>query len=289
MAIMNITVSRVAYPPATSDGDWYILIARKHGACKGKMAWRPKEGDTLALDGEWTTYRGIREFKFKSASLDVPANSQDQLHYVCTRTVGLGPAMEQVIWSEVGEDWQNIKPGQIKRMTGKIYEEFRLQLLSLENDQEHVKCVAWLMGKGATMNMASAAWEKWKSETISVVSADCYRLAELAGYGFQDVDKAVRIAFGIGDDDERRIRACVVYSLRQLTSSGSTIVTWEELLKKACGTLGGFNDLVVAATVVLFDEDTLHGFSESQCISLSTDYFAELAILKYVDDDEAQE
>ena len=285
MANLNITVSRVAYPPATSDGDWYILIAKKHGACKGKMAWRPKEGDTLALDGEWSSYRGEREFKFKSASLDVPANSQDQLHYVCTRTVGLGPAMEQVIWSEVGEDWQNIKPGQIKRMTGKIYEEFRLQLLSLENDQEHVKCVAWLMGKGATMNMASAAFEKWKAETIGVVSADCYRLAELAGYGFQVVDKAVRIAFEIGDNDERRIKAGVIYSLRRLTDDGSTIVTWEDLLKKACGTLGGYDALVVDATKALFAAGELKGFSETQGISLKVDYDAELAILNYVDNE----
>jgi hypothetical protein len=285
MPILNVTISKVAYPPATSDTDWYILITSRNGACKGKMAWRPKEGDTLALDGEWSTYRGQREFAFKSASLDVPTNAKDQLHYVCTRTVGLGPAMESLIWSAAGDDWPNIEPGQVPRMTGKIFEEFKLQVGSLESDQEHVKTVAWLMGKGATMNMASAAWEKWEAEAIGVVSDDCYRLSELGGYGFHDVDKVIRVSFEIGDDDDRRIRACVVYSLRRLTDNGSTIVTWEDLLKKACGTLGGYDALVVEATKVLFAEQALKGFSDSQSVSLSADFYAERDILMYVDNE----
>jgi hypothetical protein len=157
--------------------------------------------------------------------------------------------------------------------------------MSLANDQEHVKAVAWLIGKGATMNMASAAWEKWEDETIGVVSSDCYRLAELKGYGFQDVDKVIRVSFGIADDDDRRVSACVLYSLRRLTDDGSTIVTWEALLKQACGTLGGFNGLVVENTKKLFEDEALKGFKESQSISLASDYFAEYSILKYVDNE----
>ena len=284
MPILNVQVTRVLFPAPTVEGDWYVL-ATDRGKAKGKMPWRPKVGEALALDGEWSSYRGERDFSFKSASLDIPCDPRDQLHYVCSRTVGMGPALEAQIWNAVGDDWQNVDPSQVKRLSGKVYEEFRLQIQSLENDQEHVKTVSWLIGKGATMNMANAAWEKWKNEAIGVISSDCYRLAELAGYGFQDVDKLIRINFGIEDNDDRRIGACVLYSLRRLTDNGSTIVTWQELLKKACGTLGGFDGLVVANTKKLFEDDALKGFAESQSIALAADYFAEHSILKYVDNE----
>ena len=288
MPTLNIKVTRVAYPAPTVEGDWYILITNR-GVCKGKMPWRPKTGEALALSGEWATYRGEREFKFSAASLDIPVNPRDQLHYVCERTVGMGPTLEAQIWETRGADWQDVDPSQVKRLTAKVYEEFRLQIRSLESDQEHVKTVAWLMGKGATMNMANAAWEKWEAEAIGVVSSDCYRLAGIAGYGFQDVDKAIRVNFGVDDDDERRVSACVLYSLRRLTDDGSTVVTWESLLKQACGTLGGFSGLVVACTRKLFEDEALKGFKESQSISLAGDYFAEMMILKYVDDEQSAE
>jgi hypothetical protein len=246
------------------------------------MAWRPQDGEALVLDGEWTTYKGEREFAFKQARLDVPTNPRDQLHYVCTRTPGLGPAAEALIWTHAGVAWQEIPDGAVPRLNGRVYQEFRLQLEALREKAEEAAVVATLMGKGATQAMAQAAWAQWKVETLGVVNADPYRLAELAGYGFRDVDNKIRQAYGIGDADKRRIRAAVIYSLRKLTDAGDTVVQWEALFAQTIGMLGGYADLIGDCTADLFEEGTVKAFPKSEGVSLAGDWKAETAIWDYV-------
>jgi len=284
---LNVTVTRVAYPPATSNGDWYILITN-HGACKGKMAWRPQESEQLILDGEWAVYKGSREFAFKQARLDVPTDSREQLHYVCSRTNGLGPAAEQLIWDQVGIGWIDLESGLVPRMSGRVYANFQLQLEALREKSEEVKAIAALIGKGATMNMSCAAWEKWTKNMLGIVNADCYRLAELDGYGFRDVDKEVRKSYGIGDDDKRRIRAAVIYSLRRLTDRGDTIVQWDDLYTKTIGLLGGYAELITDCTSDLFEEGTLKAFPASEGVSLAEDWKAETTIWEYMERTDGQ-
>lgn len=282
MPNLNVTVTRVAFPPATSEPEsWYILICDA-GPCKGRMAWRPREQEALTLEGEWTTYKGEREFSFKTATLNIPTNPRDQLHYVCSRTSGMGPAMEAMIWDKAGADWQHIQGGIVPRLHGKLYENFLLQIESLTQKSEEAKVVATLMGKGATMNMAVKAWGLWETETLGVVNADPYRLAELEGYGFRDVDTKIRQHYGIGDDDKRRIRAAVVYALRRLTDAGDTVAQWSDLYAQAVGMLGGFADLVSECTGELFEEGTLKAFEKSEGVSLSADWKAETEIWDWV-------
>lgn len=279
---LNVTIQRVAYPPATADAEsWYILITDS-GACKGRMAWRPQDGEALILEGEFTTYKGEKEFAFKSARLNVPTNPRDQLHYVCTRTPGMGPAMEQLIWDAAGADWANTKPGAVQRLSGKVYANFQLQIESLREKSEEAAVVATLMGRGATMNMACAAWAQWKTETLGVVNADPYRLAELPNYGFRDVDSKIRREYGIGDDDKRRIRAAVVYALRRLTDAGDTLVGWDALYQQACGMLGGYADEISDCASELFKDGTLKAFPGCEGVALAADWNAETAIWDFV-------
>lgn len=283
MPSLKVIIKRVAYPSALSEPDaWYILITDR-GSCKGRMAWRPTTGEALILDGEWSQYKGERELAFKSARIDVPADSRDQLRYVCMRTQGLGCAAESLIWEHSGEDWQEIADGVVPRLKGKLYQEFLLQIEGLNSKSEEARVIAALMGKGATANMASAAWDQWQNETLGVVNADCFRLASIKGYGFNDVDKQIRGEYGIADDDARRIRAAVVYSLRRLTDEGDTVVVWEALYTKAIGMLGGYADMISECTKDLFSEGTLKAFPQSEGVSLAADWVSENAIWDFVE------
>lgn len=282
MPTLNIVVNRIAFPPATSDPDtWYILIS-DHGVCKGKMSWRPNEREALILEGEWSTYKGEREFSFKSASLNIPTSPRDQLHYVCARATGMGPAMESLIWDKAGAAWLEIEEGAVPRLHGKLYANFRLQVESLTQKSEEAKTVAALMGKGATMNMAVKAWAMWEKETLGVVNADPYRLAELDGYSFRDVDNKIRQSYGIGDGDKRRIRAAVVYALRRLTDAGDTVAQWADLYAQAVGLLGGYADEISECTGELFEDGTLKAFEKSEGVSLAADWKAETEIWDWV-------
>jgi exodeoxyribonuclease V alpha subunit len=278
---LAVTITRVCYPPATSEGKWYILQTDQ-GTAKGEMSWRPRDNEALVLSGEWAVYQGRREFVFWVARLNVPTNPRDQLHYVVERTTGMGSAMEEAIWAAAGSDWQSITPGSVPRLGGALYEKFRLQIEALAQNAAQAAVVAALMGRGATPAMAQAAWEKWKAETLGVVNADPFRLAELDGYGFGHVDRGIRQSYGIMDDDGRRVKAAVVHALRRLTDGGSTVVAWADLFASACAMLGGLDDLVFEAAKELLQAGTLKGFPEAGCVALAGDYRAECDVWEYV-------
>ena len=282
MPEFNVTVSRVAYPPQTADPDnWYILITDT-GTAKGKIAWRPQEREQLTLEAEWVSYKGERQLSFQSARLNLPTNPRDQLRYVCNRTKGLGSAAESLIWSHLGEDWRNLKSGEVQRISGRIYENFLIQIEALTTKGEESRVIATLMGKGATINMATSAWGKWEKDTLGVVNSDCYRLSELESYGFKDVDDKIRKEYGIEDADPRRIRSGIVYALRRLTDRGDTVVEWDELYKHAVGILGGFGDLIGEQTGKMFEDGTLRAFEGSKGVALTGDYKAEVMIWDFV-------
>ena len=289
MPTLSLTVTRVAYPPATAPAEsWYILITSQ-GACKGRMSWRPQDGEALTLEGEYATYKGEREFAFRTARLDIPTSPRDMLHFVCARTAGLGPAAESLIWDHAGTAWQEIAENAVPRLSGRVYANFQLQVESLIEKSEEAVVVASLMGKGATMAMACAAWVQWKSGTLGVVNADCYRLAELAGYGFRDVDTKIRPAYDMADNDKRRIRAAVVYALRRLTDGGDTVVAWDALYSQTVGLLGGYADMISDCTAELFEAGTLKAFAESGGVSLAADWVAENAIWEWVENSQQGE
>jgi len=287
MTRLSTIITRVAYPPITDrDATWFIL-ATTRGTCVGSMSWRPKEGDALILEGEWGARLGMKQFKFKSAMIDIPTSPRDQLHYVVTRTVGLGPAMESIIWDFAKDKWKDIKPDTLPKLKGKVYEEFRNQIAALEQDSDKVAAIAFLMGKSCTQNMACAAWEKWEKETLGVVTANPYQLAELANYGFSHVDGDVRRAFGIGDQDERRIKAAVVYSINKLTKR-STVVTWLAVLNE-CFTLVGFqNERLNRFLRELVEDGTLYWFGGSKSVALMRDWRDEVSIWEFVNKTERE-
>ncbi|MEO0797393.1 MAG: helix-hairpin-helix domain-containing protein [Verrucomicrobiota bacterium] len=282
---LAVTVNRVCYPADTVENATWFILDTDHGTCKGSMNWRPRAKERLVLRGRFGQYQGRREFKFTSAALNVPTDSRGLLHYVCEMANGIGPAMETQIWEKLGERWSELTDTDIPRLKGTKYESFCKAMELVEQDRGKGQVIAELLKAGASMNMATAAFQKWETETLGVVRADPYRLAELPNYGFCHVDTDIRLYYGIADDDPRRIRAALVYVIRQMTSSGSTVVTWSELLEAGIKQLGGMGKLIGEQVSAMFEEGTLKGFTQTQSIALASDFRNELEIWNFLTGD----
>lgn len=270
---LDVVVNRVCFPRegATGDSRWHILATDK-GTAKGEMSWRPSEGERLTLSGCWSVYLGSREFKFTIALPNIPVDQRDALHYAAERTLGIGPALEQAIWDARGGHWQEIGPGEVKRLDGELYLRFRETIDALCRESEKSTAIAWLIGRGATVALACAAWDAWGLQTMGVVQADPYRLDELPGYGFGFVDKGIRRVFEIGDADPRRIRAAIRYAMGQFADDGHTAVSWESLRDRANEVLGGIWSQSLADHVrAMFDDGTLRPWTASRRVSLGRD------------------
>ena len=230
MTTLTTTITRVLYPPATDESAVFFILSTDAGKAAGRMSWRPAENERVTFTGEWDTYQGDKQFKFTSAMPSVPDAPRETLAYIVTRAKGIGPELEKRIWAQCGDKFdQPERLESVQGMTGVRIAAFMEAVESVQRESEKSKTIAWLMSKGATVNMAVAAFDKFAAGTVGIVNADPYRLADLEGYSFTAVDGRIRAAFEIGDDDPRRVAAAVVYKLRQLTGSGATVIKYDAL------------------------------------------------------------
>jgi len=280
--VLSVVFPRVTEAPTEGGQVWHILETNQ-GKATGNIGWRPADGERLILEGSWSAWRGQRQFKFSAACVDVAEDPRAKLAYVCERCSGVGAAMEILIWERWGAAWeQDFDDESIPRFNGRVFDNFvgAVEVVNLEEGKG--RAIAWLMAKGATINMATAAWGEWQDNLVGVVEKDCYRLASLPHYSFRDVDKDIRKAFGIGDDDPRRITAGILYAIRQLTDSGSTLATWADLFNGAVALLGGqYRELITEQVSALFASGDLYGFGGAGAVALARDYWAELAIWQF--------
>lgn len=231
MEIIKVKLERTVYRKA--DSGWSIIKTDK-GSAKGVIGWEAQDGDLLKLEGDWkiSAYNGADEFVFKAAVPDIPEDSRALLMYAVELTPGLGGAMMEKIWEKYGEGWRGTADLEIPGMRETVRFHWKETLKRLEGEKAKTDAIAFLLGKGCTLNMASVAWNTWKENTAGIINGNPFMLAELPRYGFADVDNGIRQAFGIGDDDERRMTAALLYCLNRATDRGDTVVSACELRTK---------------------------------------------------------
>jgi hypothetical protein len=218
------------------EKNWFLLKT-SIGICKGVVSWDPQMGDLLRLEGAWqiSSFNGANEFVFKCALPDIPEDSRALLNYAITITKGMGLAAEALIWEKYGDKWQEIQEPEVPRITEETLFNWQDTLRRLDQHRAKSATLAALMAKGCTLNMSAAAFEKWEEQAYAIVAKDPYQLAELPHYGFSAVDGDIRRAFGIEDNDIRRLDAAVLYVLGKVGDQGNTLAdiveVREEILK----------------------------------------------------------
>jgi len=263
METINVEINQVLYE---KPGSKWKIIKTNLCVAKGNMSYTPKAGENLILTGEWIVWNGQKQFNFDTFQSNIPVDERSRLHYVCTLTNGIGDAKEEKIWNELGENWEDIQPGQCS-LSDVVYENFQESIKHVKRNVEETKTMTFLISKGLTDNMARKAFEKWEFQTISVVSDNCYILSELKQVGFKAIDVTIRKNFGISDTDERRVIAAINYSLYEAMNNGDSIISWDDLRCSTIMLTGLSQDLICSITSKMLKDNKLTGFTESNSIT----------------------
>lgn len=153
---------------------------------------------------------------------------------------------------------------------------------SLKTMQEQIM---FLQGYGITVNLAVKIYNIYKSETKRLVLENPYRLIDdVDGVGFLTADKIAQ-SMGIEAISEFRVRASIVYELKEAAEKqGNTYLVFDDLMT-ACSKLlsvdlSEYGQLVEDTVTKLILEPTVKTFDvEGQrCISLVKYYKLEKAI-----------
>ncbi len=101
---------------------------------------------------------------------------------------------------------------------------------TLSKYEESHKTIVYLTELGFSMKDSLLIYNKYKSNTIQIIEHDIYTLIDdLEEVTFSKVDK-IAFHLNIEADNESRIKACILYTMKQLTfQNGDTFLTEEEI------------------------------------------------------------
>lgn len=279
MESIKATVEIILFPKKGQFSDFKI-VRTDRGVVKGNIMWEPEIGQRLQFKGMWikSPYNGEKEFKFFFASLDVPDNPRSLLSYVASITHGIGEVKEQEIWNTYGEEWADDQGlSLVDGISDKTRESWELALIRIENEKEKTSAISFLLANGSTPRIAELSWQRWGTNTVPIVTNNCYDISSLHGVGFITVDDKIRQHFGITDNDTRRYQAAILYILQD-SGRGDTMIA-KTLLVTDMQELGLFEidehlgELIIDSKVVeLVDGDTY--------LCLDSDYKNEGAIFR---------
>jgi hypothetical protein len=268
------------------DSLWTILKVCPEGSqrsvtVKGVVKFEPRHGDRLKMAGTWkkSDFNGEDEFSFYSVALQIPDDARGLLEYVALITAGIGPVIRQQIWDAYGEDWPSHPHLEgITGLSATTCSNWAESLRRIENEKAKASAMSFLLAKCCSITMANKAWDAWSEDVTGRVTADPYCLCELPRVGFLTVENAgIPRAFGIEDDDPRRMRAAVLYAMEDVTRQLGTLVAIRDLCEHA--TLARLDDAAAQAVHELVDRGDLVAIGDA--VARKADYEAESRVAEY--------
>ncbi len=240
----------------------------------GKLSVHSKYGEQLAV---------------QSYTMTDPTGKASIIKYLASGLIkGVGEVTATNIYNMFGDDTFGViehNPMQLAMVKGisrKKAMDIANAVAELKQMQEQIM---FLQSYGITVNLAVKIYNIYKTETKSSVLANPYRLIDdVDGVGFLTADRIAQ-SMGIEPVSEFRIRAAIIYLLREAAEKqGNTYLPLETLLDSCSELLGidlaEYADLTESTVTKLVLEPAVKTFDVEgrRCISLIRYYKLERAI-----------
>lgn len=264
--------------------------------CKGTFP-TVVEGQTMSLDGKFIVHPKYgKQFDVTNVTICTPDSIDSIVRYLGSGIIrGIGPRLALRIASYFGEKTFEViefTPHLLAKVSGiskAKAQEIAEAYMSIKVMQD---AIMFLQKYGITLNMALKIYKVYDKETIDTVSSNPYVLVEdVDGIGFLTADKIAQ-NMGISHDSEFRIRAGVIYALKEsVRGNGNTYLPKDELIGVASKLLAvdselvekAIDDLSVARKIRLID--TENGVSIMLYSVYKVEHEAGYLISSIVDDD----
>ncbi len=233
-------IERITYH--SPENGWTVLRVNPFDARGGTATVivhqvRVFAGATMQFTGEWVVHpRFGRQFKAKQAAELKPASAGALEKYLGSGLIkGVGPKTARKIVDHFGKETLEVFEERIEQLTDVPgIAEKKLNMISTAW-QEHraVRDVMlFLQTHGISTLFAVRIYKQYGDESIAIVSANPYRLAEdFYGIGFFSADK-VALSIGFGQDSPLRITAAIRHVLNASREQGHCWLTQAQIDKQ---------------------------------------------------------
>ena len=221
-----------------------------------------KVGAVLTVDGDWRVDKRYgRQFAAQSWSEELPATIVGIEKYLGSGLVkGIGPKFAKLIVSHFGQETFDV----IEKDADRLLEvpgigKTRVALIreSWEKQKDVKDIMVFLQGHGVSSTYAAKIYKTYGKESIDKVLDNPYCLADdIWGIGFKTADSIAQ-KLGYTNNDPRRCRSGILYTLSKLSEDGHVYSGREQLLKSAKELLQADEEPISAALDEMIEKEDL--------------------------------
>ena len=241
------TVHRIVYQDAASDFHIFRLLEDDGDedqllTVKGRFV-RLFPGQRLSIEGDLVTNRyGIQLEALNYKELR-PLSRKDLIRYLSSGFIkGIGPAYAEKIVAYFGEDTLDILslyPQRLLEIPGIGKKKLEAIRASYEEQQELREVMLFLHGLEISTAYALRIYRRYGKRSREAVEREPYRLAdEVPGIGFHVADR-IALRLGYEADSIERMKAALLYTLKEKSTQGHVYLLEEELLTAAATVVKG--------------------------------------------------
>jgi exodeoxyribonuclease V alpha subunit len=195
-------------------------------------------GESVELSGRWTVHAEYgKQFQVEKMRSVLPATVAGIEKYLGSGLIkGVGPVTARRIVRRFGVETLEIideQPERLVDVPGVGEKRLRMIIQAWAEQRAIKEVMIFLQSHGISTSLATKIYKCYGDQSIGVVQADPYRLAQdIYGIGFLTADKIAR-ALGIPADSPARVAAGVAYALNQATEEGHVYLPAPELVQQA--------------------------------------------------------
>ena len=245
MENIRCTVERITYQ--NEENGWSVLRVNVKGykdviTLVGNFC-DTKVGAVLAVEGNWRMDAKFgKQFQAVNWKEELPSSIVGIEKYLGSGLIkGIGPVYAKKIVAKFGEETLNIIEEDIQRLSevdGIGKKRIDLIAKSWEKQKDVKDIMVFLQGNGVSSAYAAKIYKAYGKDSIDKVKENPYRLADdIWGIGFKTADSIAK-NMGYTENDIRRCKSGIIYSLNQLANEGHVYAVREQLIKDANERLG---------------------------------------------------
>lgn len=192
-------------------------------------------GDTLNLIGKYVTHQEYgRQFKVDTFEKIMPKNLAALERYLANGTIkGIGESTAKKIIDTFGEETVYIfknEPEKLASIKG-ITKQRALEMAQTFNENWDIWQIVGFLDKfGIGANQAKKIYKELGANTITQIEENPYLLVDVAqGVNFKQIDQ-MALEIGISQDNAKRIKSGIKYSLHRVSNNGHTCLIKENLV-----------------------------------------------------------
>jgi len=201
-------------------------------------AFELKCGENLEITGKWVLNKNYgKQFEMENIKTTEPATITGIKNYLGSGLIkGIGPAIAERIVSHFKLETLEVldkKPERLSVIDGIGKKRIKLILRSWKEHKNIRDVMIFLQSFGISSTYAIKIYNNYGDNSINVIKSNPYKLSEdVFGIGFKTSDK-IALKTGIKKDSIFRIKAGIIYILKEAEDTGHCYCPYQELIETA--------------------------------------------------------